>query len=154
MFGDVGMTLYNNTLMTQPARLAAEPELCGAMADGLLQAVKFVLLEPEEAIKIFFKEVPEMGLAAQAREQTRVGLGIFRYVMLREPARVNGLGYADPKAYEEMTDLVMKYIAREGEKRPDVAAMLTNRFAGQIRLSDAEWARAGKDMDEFRSYLS
>ena len=154
MFSDVGMTMYNNTLMTQPGRLAAEPELCAAMAEGLMQAHKFVLMEPEETAKIFFKEVPEMALAAQGREQTRVGIGIYRYQAVKEIAKTNGLGYADPKGYEYMTDLVMKYIAKEGEKRPAVADMLTNKFVGGIKLSDAEWATANKGLDEFKGYLS
>jgi hypothetical protein len=53
-----------------------------------------------------------------------------------------------------MTDLVMKYIAKEGEKRPAVADMLTNKFVGGIKLSDAEWATANKGLDEFKGYLS
>jgi hypothetical protein len=154
LFSDVGMTMYNNALMTQPGRLANETQLCAAMADGLLNAHKFVLLEPEESMKLFFKEVPEIALAAHGREQTRVGLGIYRYQSLRTPAKVGGLGYAQPKDFEAMTDLVMKYIAREGEKRPAFADMVTNQFAGQIKLTDAEWATAMKGMEEFKGYLS
>lgn len=154
LFSEVGMTMYNNTLMTQPGRLAADPQLCAAMAEGLMQAHKFVLLEPEESAKIFFKEVPEIALAAQGREQTRVGLGIYRYQALKEWAKTGGLGYSDPKHYEAMTDMVMKYIAKEGEKRPAVDDMLTNKFVGGIKLTDAEWAQAMKGMDEFKGYLS
>lgn len=108
LYSDFGMPLYNNCLMTQPSRLTAEPELCGAVAEGLMEAVKFTLLDPDGATKLFFHEVPEMALAAQAREQIRVGLGIFRYSMLRGPAKVNGLGFAEPKDFAAMTDLVMK----------------------------------------------
>jgi ABC-type nitrate/sulfonate/bicarbonate transport system substrate-binding protein len=154
LFSDVGMAMYNNALMTQPGRLASEPQLCAAMADGLLSAHKFCLLEPDESLKLFFKEVPEIVLAATGREQTRVGLGIYRYQSLRAPAKTGGLGYADPKDFEAMTDLVMKYVAKEGEKRPTVDEMVTNKFAGQIKLSDAEWATAMKGMDEFKGYLS
>jgi hypothetical protein len=48
----------------------------------------------------------------------------------------------------------MKYVTREGEKRPGVSEMLTNKLVGQLKLSDGEWAQASKGMDEFRGLLS
>jgi hypothetical protein len=54
------------------------------------------------------------------------------------------MGYTEPKDYEVMTDLVMKYIARETDKRPSVADMMTNRFAGIIALTPAEWEQTQK----------
>jgi hypothetical protein len=60
----------------------------------------------------------------------------------------------EPKDYEVMTDLVMKYIARETDKRPSVADMMTNRFAGTIALTPAEWEQTQKNAQEFRPYVS
>jgi hypothetical protein len=48
----------------------------------------------------------------------------------------------------------MKYLAKEGDKRPDTAATMTNRFAGQIKLTAAEWEQVQKNCAEFRAYLA
>ena len=34
------------------------------------------MLDPAEAMKVFFKQVPELALATQTREQIRVGINI------------------------------------------------------------------------------
>jgi len=38
LFSDYGILNYGTTVMTQPARVADEPELCAAFVDGILQA--------------------------------------------------------------------------------------------------------------------
>src|SRR6516165_10539067 len=114
LFSDYGILNYGTTVMTQPKRVADEPELCAAFVDGILQGLKATILDPGEAMKVFFKQVPEMALAAQAREQIRVGTGILIYVAARDHAKQNGLGWSEPQDYEMMTDMVMKYLAVAG----------------------------------------
>jgi len=112
------------------------------------------LLDPGEAIKVFFKQVPEMALATQAREQIRVGTGILAYVAAREVIKTNGMGYMGPEDYEGMTDLVMKYLAKESDQRPDVPKMMTNQFVGDHKPSPVEWDQMQANAQEFRTYLS
>jgi ABC-type nitrate/sulfonate/bicarbonate transport system substrate-binding protein len=83
LFSDYGLLNYGTALLTQPKRLAEESELCAAFVDGALQGLKATMLDPAEAMKVFFKQVPEMALATQAREQIRVGTGINIYVSAR-----------------------------------------------------------------------
>ena len=59
----------------------------------------------------------------------------------------------EPKDYEVMADLVMKYVARDTDKRPAVADIMTNRFAG-AKLSAAEWEQTQKNAQEFRTFVS
>jgi ABC-type nitrate/sulfonate/bicarbonate transport system substrate-binding protein len=154
LFSDYGILNYGTTVMTQPKRVAEEPEMCAAVVDAVLQGLKATMLDPAEAMKVFFKQVPEMALAQQAREQIRVGVGILTYVSAREHPKAQGLGWSEPQDYETMTDLVMKYLASPGDKRPAVAETMTNRFAGQIKLSPAEWEQVQKNCAEFRGYLA
>jgi NitT/TauT family transport system substrate-binding protein len=154
LFSDYGIPNYGTTVMTQPARIADEPQLCAAFVDGMLQGLKATLLDPAEAMKVFFKQVPEMALLAQAREQIRVGTGILIYVAAREIIKANGMGYMEPKDFEAMTDLVMKYLAHEGDQRPAIDKMMTNSFTGGLKLSPAEWDQAQKNAQEFRPYVS
>jgi NitT/TauT family transport system substrate-binding protein len=138
LFSRFNLPLYGNALFTQQALLEKEPELCGAIAGGLNEATKFVLLKPEESLDIFFKANPEMELAKGAREQTKLALDFFRYSVVHEAAKTNAIGYAPPEDYKTMADLVMKYVAPDG-KRPDLDKAVSNRFAGPVKLSDAEW---------------
>jgi len=154
LFSDYDIVNYGTTLMTQPTRLVEEPQLCAAATDGLLQGLMATLLDPGEAIKVFFKQVPEMALATQAREQIRVGTGILIYVAARELIKANGLGYMDPKDYETMTNLVMKYLAKEGDQRPEMAKVMTNQFVGGLKPSPADWDQMQKNAQEFHAYLS
>ena len=154
LFSDYGILNYGTTVMTQPARVTDEPELCAAFVDGILQGLKATILDPAEAMKVFFKQVPEMALAAQAREQIRVGTGILIYVAAREIIKTNGMGCMEANDYETMTDLVMKYLAHEDDQRPEVANLMTNRFVGGLKLSPAEWDQAQRNAQEYRPYVS
>jgi NitT/TauT family transport system substrate-binding protein len=154
LYSDYGIPNYGNTLFTQPDRAEKEPELCAAVVDGLMQGLKATLLDPAEAMKMFFQQVPELLLASQAKEQVRVGTGIMAFVSARDTIKSKGMGYIDPKAYEAMTDLVMKYVAKPEDKRPEVASIMTNKFAGGLKLSDSEWDQALKNCQEFRAYVT
>jgi NitT/TauT family transport system substrate-binding protein len=154
LYSDYGLVNYGTTVMTQQTRAANEPELCAAFIDGMMQGLKATMLDPEEAMKVFFKQVPEMALVAQAREQIRVGVGIMIYTVARDIVKTNGLGYIEPKDYETIADVVMQYLANPGDARPDVTKLMTNQFVGGVKLSPDEWAQTQKNAEEFRSYLS
>jgi len=154
LYSEYGIPNYGNTVLTQPQLAQSSPELCAAFVDGMMEGLKATLLDPAEAMKVFFKQVPELALAQQAKEQIRVGTGIMTFVATRETLKTKGMGYLDPKDYEAMTDLVMKYIANPGDKRPDIDAMMTNKFTGSIKFTDAEWDQAQKNSQEFRAYVT
>jgi NitT/TauT family transport system substrate-binding protein len=153
LFSKFNLPLYGNTLFTQQALLEKEPELCGAIANGLSEATKFVLLKPAESLDIFFKSNPEMELAKDAREQTKLALDFFRYSVVHEAAKQNGIGYAPPGDYKTMTDLVMKYVAPDG-KRPDLEKVVSNKFAGGVRLTDAEWSGVQSSLADVSKLLT
>jgi NitT/TauT family transport system substrate-binding protein len=138
LFSKVGLPLYGNTLFTQQPLLQQDSALCGAIAQGLNEAIKFVLLQPEESLDIFFKINPEMALADGARAQTRLSLDFYRYSVAHEAAMKHGIGYAPLGDYKVMIDLVMKYVAPNG-KRPDAEEIISNKYAGDVTLTPAEW---------------
>lgn len=154
LYSAVGLVNYGYVLLTQPTRVTAAPELCAAFVDGMLEGLKATMLDPAEAMKLFFKQVPEMGLAAQAHEQIRVGTGIMAYAAANPVIKTNGLGWIDPKAYETQTDLIMRYVAKPSDKRPAMDSLMTNHFIGSVKLSSAEFDKARKNSEEFRAYVT
>jgi NitT/TauT family transport system substrate-binding protein len=154
LYSSYGLTLYNNSLMTQAAMVEKEPKLCADMAAGLADAIKYTMLNPDEAVKLFLKEVPETALTADAAERIRLGVGIFNISMLHDPLKALGIGYARPEDYLGMTDLTMQYVADKTDKRPAQKALFTNAFAGTLKLSDAEWTTAMANAEPFRAFVS
>jgi NitT/TauT family transport system substrate-binding protein len=153
LFSKYRLPLFGNALFTQQTLLQNEPELCGAIAEGLNEATKFVMLNPEESLDIFFKTNPEMALAKDAREQTKLALDFFRYSVVHEAAKQNGIGFAPPGDYSTMTDLVMKYVAPDG-KRPDLEKVVSNKFAGNVKMTDAEWSSVQPSFADVAKLLS
>ncbi|MEP9379471.1 ABC transporter substrate-binding protein [Aquabacter sp. CN5-332] len=154
LYSDYGLTLYNNTLLTQPAMLEKEPKLCADVAAGLIKGIKYTLLEPEDSIKLFVKEVPETALSQGGVERTRLGLGIFANSILHEELQKYPIGYSVPADYEEMTELVMKYVASPDDKAPKLKDVMSNDFIGSIKLTPEEWTKAKANAEPFRKYLS
>lgn len=154
LYSQYGLTLYNNALIARPAMVEKEPKLCADMAAGLIKGMKYMLLEPEDSIKLFVKQVPETALAQGGVERTRLGIGICANTILFDQALKNGLGHSAPADYEEMTDLVMKYVASPEDKAPKLKDVLSNDFIGNVTFTPEEWAKAKANAEPFRKYLS
>lgn len=154
LFSQYGLTLYNNTLMTQLATLRNEPKLCADITSGLMQAIKFTMLNPDEAVQLFLKQVPETAMSSIGVAQTRMGIGIFNVAMLHEPARQHAVGYTAPEDYQTMTDLVMEYIASPGDKPPRQSDLFSNDLVGGVKFTAEEWNAAEVKAEPFRKYLS
>jgi ABC-type nitrate/sulfonate/bicarbonate transport system substrate-binding protein len=153
LYSKYGITNYGNTLVTRPEVLQKDPALCEAMIDGCMQAIKFCLLNPKEASDIFFQEVPEMAMSQTAHEQIRIGLGVINVVALSATAKEKGLGFMDPAAMKDMTDLTLKYIVKDG-KAPEIDTLYTNQFVGKIKLTGSELQTAQTALQDFTKYLS
>jgi NitT/TauT family transport system substrate-binding protein len=154
LYSSSGLTLYNNSLLTQVSLVDKEPQLCAAVAAGLADALKFSMLEPDEAVQLFLKQVPEVALSPKGADRIRLGLGILNVSMLYKQMQEHGVGYAVPKDYEDMTDLVMKYVADKDDKTPDQTVLFTNDFAGKLKLTQSEWDKAMANAEPFRHFLA
>jgi ABC-type nitrate/sulfonate/bicarbonate transport system substrate-binding protein len=149
LYGDYGIFLYGDiALLTQPKMLKEEPELCQSVATGLLQGLKYSLINPADSEELFLAAVPELKLAASGREFARYGMAVQRYNVLSVPdAKEHGLGWADMAKLGDMADLTLRYQGEPGAAKPDLGALFTNRFAGGVTMSDAEWALATQQTD-------
>jgi NitT/TauT family transport system substrate-binding protein len=47
----------------------------------------------------------------------------------------------------------MQYLNSPGMQRPQPDALFTNRFAGKIKLTEAQWASVRQRVAEFDKYL-
>jgi ABC-type nitrate/sulfonate/bicarbonate transport system substrate-binding protein len=154
LYSSVGMRTFGQTITTQPKTLEAEPALCEAMTDALLEAEAFTLKNPDESLAIFVKEVPEMALNSSSKEFARLGLGMWHHAIDHPEPRAHGLGWSDPVAYAEMADLVIQYLAAPGMQKPVPESVVTDRFAGKIKLDPADWQLVHERVAEFGKYIT
>jgi NitT/TauT family transport system substrate-binding protein len=148
-----GIKIYSNALTTTPEFAAANPTALAAWIDGMNEALKFCMLNFDEAVQIFIKEVPEVKMTDNGEAYTRYGAGLFMTTLLAPELKANGLGWGDPAAFDKQIDLVMTFSAPADAKRPEVASLLTNELAGKIKISPAEWAIAETAAAPYADYL-
>jgi len=153
LYSTAGIRNDGQTITTQKKTLESDPALCEAVVGGLLEALAFTLTNPQESLELFQKEVPEMALNPSSKEFARIGLGMWQHGIDRPEAHEHGLGWGDPAGYAETTDLVVHYLMEPGAKRPDPDEIFTNRFAGKIKLTGADWASVRQRVAEFDKYL-
>jgi len=119
------------------------------MTDAILEGLAFALTNPDETVDLFLKALPEMALNPNARELARLGVLMWQHSVDKTQAREHGIGWSDAKAYGEMVELVMTYLAGPGVNRPEIESLFTNQFAGKIRLTDAQWAEVRGRVAEY-----
>jgi NitT/TauT family transport system substrate-binding protein len=149
LYSAAGIKNHGQTIAVTKDTLAKDPAFCEAMVDGLLEGIAFTLTNPDETVDLFLKQLPELALNSSAREATRLGLVMWQHSVEHPESRAHGLGWSDPQAYTEMTDLVMQYLAEPGMTRPDNDALFTNRFTGKIKLDEAQWAQVRARVSEY-----
>lgn len=153
LFRDAGMLFYGQALTTQPARIEKDPSLCAAFVAGAMEAVKFAMTNFDEAVDIFLKANSEVAISQTGKAYSQIGLGLSNATNLVPEVKEHGFGYADPARVAAMTDLVLRYAAGDKAAKPDPAALFTNRFAGTVKLSAAELAKAEANAAPYAKYL-
>lgn len=155
LYSKYGLSLYGDaTLLTTDAIADSDPALCAAMADGLMEGLKFSLINPADTRALLMEAVPEHKLMAAGPEFVRLGMAVQRFNVLASPdPRVHGLGWADVNKLAATAALVIKYQGAPDTQLPDVGRMYRNDFAGRVRLTDQEWATAVDETRFINPYL-
>ena len=152
-FKDVGLEFYGQSLITKTSRFAADPALCQAFVTGAMQAIQFVLTEPDEALAIFTMVNEKVGMSPYGKDYARLGLGLTNLSNLVPEALEHGLGYADPLKMHAQTQRVIEYAAGQGAKPAAMDSLFTNQFVGQVKLTDQQILKAQQVVKGYRKYL-
>lgn len=135
-----GIELYAAQVIARTETIQADPGLCQAMVDGILESVVYTLKKPDESLEILFKAQPEIALAKGGKENARLSQGLAQATMVAPEAIEHGMGYSSIPKLAGMISLAARAGALKADAKPLVPEDLaTNRFAGRIKLSAAEW---------------
>lgn len=154
LFKSAGIEFYGQSLTTQPARVKSDPALCQAFVAGAMDAIKFSMTNPDEALDIFLKANDEVSMSSSGKEYARIGLGLTNLTNLVPEVQQNGFGWADPAKVKTQADLILQYASGQGAKMPDLNELFTNQFAGKVKLSEGEAAQVRRGVEPFRKYIA
>ncbi len=145
LFRDAGLDLGGHALLTRASILSGSPQVCADVASGLLHAIRYALLNPEEALALVRMPTRHGALAAIA--QMRFAVALANNALL--PAvRDHGLGWSDPSRYDTLAELVSP---EHDQPRCLASEMFTNRFAQDTPMPRAEWLAANAKAAPFLS---
>ena len=135
-----GIELYAAQVIARKETIDADPGLCQAMVDGILESVVYTLKNPQASLEILYKAQPEIGLAKGGKENAVLSQGLAQATMVAPEAVDNGMGYSSLPKLAGMIALAAKAGSLTADAKPlrpeDLA---TNRFVGKLKLSAAEW---------------
>ena len=138
LYADVGLQTLDLGLITRSDMIKKDSKLVQDMVDGAMEGLKMQLLEPEKALDIMIAAKPELKTKPRKLLMTHVG---NTNVLSTGPAvEKHGLGWMDAADQKKTRDVVIKYM--KAKNVPPVEKLFNNRFAGNVKLSAAEWSKA------------
>jgi NitT/TauT family transport system substrate-binding protein len=136
-YEDYGVKTYSVVLACKRATLD-KAELCAGVAAGLMEGLKFAYLNPEKAIELHIESLKEFqGGSPATREVLAYGQEVGTSLGLVPSFKSHGLGFIDPELVAETRQSVITYM--DIKTVPPADRLFTNRFVGNVTLSDAEW---------------
>ena len=138
MYADYGLQTLDLGLISRSDMVKNEPDLVQAMVDGAMEGLKLQLLNPEKALDYMIAARPE--LKTKPRSLLLTHSGNTNFLSIGPAVEKNGLGWMDEADQTGTRDVVIKYM--NAKNVPPIGKLFTNRFAGNVKLSAAEWKQA------------
>ncbi len=139
MYADYGLQTLDLGLITRSDMIKKDANLVQQIVDGAMEGLKMQLLEQEKALDIMIAARPE--LKTKPRKLLIQQVGNTNVLCSGSAVEKNGLGYMNPSDQKKTRDVVIKYMKPKNAP-PSTDKLFTNRFAGNIKLTAAEWAKA------------
>ena len=135
MYADYGLQTLDLGLISRSDVIKNEPNLVQAMVDGAMEGLKLQMLNPEKALDYMIAARPE--LKTKPRDLLLTHSGNTNFLSIGPAVEKNGLGWMDEADQTRTRDVVIKYM--NAKNVPPISKLFTNRFAGTVKLSAAEW---------------
>jgi NitT/TauT family transport system substrate-binding protein len=130
-YADFGLQAYGNSIITQQRTIEAQPDLVRRFVGASMRGMAFAVANPQEAVAILKKAVPE--LDAEAALDEAIAL---RDLVLTEDVRRNGVGYASAEGMA--ASIAMVNGALKLKRAPQVAEVFDSRFLPRTPILPAK----------------
>lgn len=142
LYDNYGMPFYGYMLITQPEMLQKDKGMCEAFTEAHMEAVKYTMLNPDEAAEIFIKDVPEAGLTPTKKKTLDLELGIYAFLNMVPEIKETGIGSISMKKWDNMAAMIAQYVAAKEDKAPAPESILHTDFIdNKVKFSEAEYAQ-------------
>lgn len=138
LYADYGLQTLDLGLITRSDMIKKDPGLVQDMVDGAMEGLKLQLTEPEKCLDIMIEAKPE--LKTKPKDLLAWHVGNTNVLSLGPAVENHGLGWMLPEDQKQTRDVVIKYM--EAKNMPPVDQLFTNRFAGNVKMTAAEYAKA------------
>jgi NitT/TauT family transport system substrate-binding protein len=139
LYSSAGLPFYQLSIITRPDFLQKNESLVANFIEGLMEGVKFSLVNPEETLKLHMKGTPELAATDTGEEYARLGMGITQVVMLADEAMKHSIGYGDMAVIEKQISTIKRYVAAPEDRVPKAADIYTNKYIGNSTLTASQW---------------
>lgn len=153
-YSHVGLQFYwQNTIVTS-AYLEKNKELVDNVVAGILEGIKFMLLNPQEAMERHLKEHQELAIGKNGRLYVELGLGLTSAIMMAPESIEHGLGYTDFAQIDKQARFVKQYAAAAGDgELPQADAYCSNDGAARVTLTASEWEQVRSSTRKYAGLL-
>jgi NitT/TauT family transport system substrate-binding protein len=153
-FSEVGLQFYWLNTLSNSSFLAKNAEVANNVQMGILEGMKFMLLNPQEAMERHLKEHDELAIGKNGKLFVELGMGMTRAIMTAPESIQNGLGYTDLTKIDAQANVVKQYASAPNDRDPPKAeTFCTNNSLGKVTLTAGEWGQVKSSSEKYAQLL-
>jgi NitT/TauT family transport system substrate-binding protein len=153
-FSKVGLQFYWVNTITSKSYYEKNREVVDNVQSGINEGIKFMLLNPEEAMERHMKEHEELALGKNGKLYVELGNGMTRAIMTAPESMQHGIGYTDFAKIDAQAKVVKQYAAKPTDRdAPEAKAFCTNADEGKVTLTPAEWDKVKASTQKYVKLL-
>jgi len=147
LYADAGLKLYSVGMITTSKRFKEEKDVVNGLAEGAMEALKMMYLEPEKVLDAHMKAVVDYEGAERNRAAVKHGMAIRTTQGLVPYVKEKGLGWHDPEYVRETVNIIGTYMGLKTKIDPEKA--YTNEFVGNVKLTASEWKKVEENVKDY-----
>jgi NitT/TauT family transport system substrate-binding protein len=153
-FSKVGLQFYWVNTIVGADYYAKNKEIADNVQSGIIEGMKFMLLNPTEAMERHMKEHEELALGKTGKLYVELGMGMTRAIMMAPESIEHSVGYTNISKIDEQARTVEQYAMKPGDPGPPQAdKFVSNNDAGKVTLTRAQWDEVKSSTQEYAKLL-
>jgi hypothetical protein len=153
-FSKVGLQFYWVNTIVSADYYAKNKEIADNVQSGIAEGMKFMLLNPTEAMERHMKEHEELALGKSGKLYVELGMGMTRAIMMAPESIEHGVGYTDLGKINEQAKVVEDYTMKPGEHAPPPAdKFVSNVDPGKFMLTRSQWDEVKSSTQQYAKLL-
>jgi len=139
-FSDYGIDFYWVNTLARQGFIEKNPQLVRDVQAGMMDGLKWTMLNPEEAVERHLKEQQELAISKNAKLFTELGVGMLSSINIVPETEQNGLGYSDLDKIDQQAKQVVLYTGKPDDPPPPPAKdYVINLSDAMPKLTADEW---------------